>query len=198
VVFDWNGTLVDDADRALAATNHVLAGFGLDPLDAAAFGARFKLPMRRFFTELGIPDHEQSAALAAWNRRLMQGATSLQPGAAELLARLRALGIPAGVVSAAAEAAVRADAAALGVAPLLAFVAGSVADKPAALAEIAGRVPGRMIYVGDTEYDMEAARAAGAIALGLGRGYRPAAALALAGAAAVLDDFLALTRALQR
>ena len=28
IIFDWNGTLVDDAPRALAATNQVLTTYG--------------------------------------------------------------------------------------------------------------------------------------------------------------------------
>ncbi len=54
------------------------------------------------------------------------------------------------------------------------------------------------VVVGDTVFDMQMARAAGAAALGVAWGYHPAADLVPAGASTVLDDFAALTPALDR
>ena len=49
-----------------------------------------------------------------------------------------------------------------------------------------------LIYVGDSEYDMTEAIAAGAIPVGYAGGYRPAEALLAAGAIAVVNDLRAL------
>lgn len=67
----------------------------------------------------------------------------------------------------------------------------------AALAET-GVDRARAIMVGDTTFDMEMAAAAGIAAIGVGWGYHPAAALAAAGAAQVIEDFAALGPALVR
>ncbi len=52
------------------------------------------------------------------------------------------------------------------------------------------------VVIGDTVFDIEMARAAGASSLGVAWGYHPAADLRAAGAAAVIDDFGALAPAL--
>lgn len=52
------------------------------------------------------------------------------------------------------------------------------------------------VVIGDTAFDVQMARAAGAAAIGVSWGYHPAADLNAAGAHAVLDDFAALAPAL--
>ncbi len=54
----------------------------------------------------------------------------------------------------------------------------------------------RTVVVGDTSYDMEMARAAGAHAVGVSWGYHPVAHLEAAGAHLIVDDFLALEPAI--
>jgi phosphoglycolate phosphatase-like HAD superfamily hydrolase len=51
---------------------------------------------------------------------------------------------------------------------------------------------GPVLYVGDTEYDILEALAAGATPVGFASGYRPPAALLAAGALAVVDDLALL------
>ena len=49
-------------------------------------------------------------------------------------------------------------------------------------------MPQHAVVVGDTVYDMEMARAAGAVAVGVGWGYHDALELEAAGAAAIVHD----------
>ena len=65
----------------------------------------------------------------------------------------------------------------------------------AAIAE-AGATPTTTAMVGDTTYDILMARAAGALPVGVSWGNHPAAELAAAGAARVLDRFDELHRLL--
>ncbi|KAA5603577.1 HAD-IA family hydrolase [Blastochloris sulfoviridis] len=67
----------------------------------------------------------------------------------------------------------------------------------AAMAE-AGAGAAETVLLGDTTFDMEMTRAAGALPIGAGWGYHPPAALAAAGAHAVLDDFAAFLPAFER
>jgi phosphoglycolate phosphatase len=117
----------------------------------------------------------------------------LSTGASEILRAAAALGVRVVVVSAAASHSVLRDARRLGVDHLLADVVGSAGDKASALSRLASGAPGPVIYVGDSEYDMAAALASGAYPVGFGRGYRPAAALAEAGAEVVVWNLAALT-----
>ncbi len=62
----------------------------------------------------------------------------------------------------------------------------------------AGSLPGDTVVVGDTTYDIEMARAAGAFAVGVSWGYHPVAELHAAGANEVIGDFRLLPSALDR
>jgi phosphoglycolate phosphatase len=62
----------------------------------------------------------------------------------------------------------------------------------------AGAAPENTVVVGDTVYDMAMARAAGAAGIGVTWGYHPGAALAGAGALAVIDRFANLVPTLDR
>jgi phosphoglycolate phosphatase-like HAD superfamily hydrolase len=45
IVWDWNGTLFDDLDAVVAATNEVFASYGLGPFDAAYFQSVYTRPI---------------------------------------------------------------------------------------------------------------------------------------------------------
>ena len=62
----------------------------------------------------------------------------------------------------------------------------------------AGALPGDTVVIGDTSYDIEMARAAGACAIGVAWGYHPVADLHAAGAYEVIDDASLLPSALER
>jgi phosphoglycolate phosphatase len=56
--------------------------------------------------------------------------------------------------------------------------------------------PRRAVIIGDTTYDIEMGRAAGIHTIGVTWGYHPVQALTRAGADAFIDDFAALSAAL--
>jgi len=62
----------------------------------------------------------------------------------------------------------------------------------------AGAAPHETLMVGDTVFDIEMARAAGARAIGVTWGYHPPPALREAGAAAMVDHFAELAGAIDR
>ncbi len=101
------------------------------------------------------------------------------------------MGGSVGVVSAAAVKVIDRDVARLSLTGVLDFVIGDADPKRAAIRAIARR-PIQVLYVGDTEYDIIEARAAGVWAVGYGAGYRPSAALAAAGADYVIERLDAL------
>ena len=190
-VFDWNGTLIDDAARTLTALNATRTGYGMTEMDDGAFRHAFHLPMESFLAEIGFPAGDVASALNDWQLGIEAREAPLAPGVAETLRALYGRGRPAGVISAGFTAGVERDAARLGIREWLAFVHGSVTSKSAVLRDVlASTAP--VVYVGDTEYDIREAFAAGAIPVGYGGGYRPAEALLAAGAIAVIDDFRAL------
>lgn len=189
IACDWNGTLVDDAQRACAATNDVLTQLGLSLLDQEAFRTTFVLPLDRYFAVLGVPTASLEWAELVWNQRLMAQAAHLRRGATAFLSAAGEAQIPVGIVSAAATDAVERDAEQLGVRSRLAFVTGGVRRKREELRRLVESGSGVVLYVGDTEYDIEEALAAGATPVGVTWGYRPAEALVAAGATVVLQEW---------
>lgn len=183
VIFDWNGTLMADTERARIATNSVIRH--REPLTTTQFIDSFHLPLDAFLTGLGIVD--TSTALREWNHVLASHRAPLRPGADSALRELRTLGAVVGVVSAAADAAIRADIAQEGLGDVLDFVRTDVSDKESLLRDIAADFAAGF-YVGDTEYDVLCARAAGLAAIALDGGYRPASALRACRPALVLSD----------
>jgi len=192
VVLDWNGTTVDDAARTRAALNAALARFGRPPLDAAAYEARFKLPMAAMMADLGLSEPEVASAIRAWNDEIALREAPLSRGAADLIRGMRQRGRPVGVISAAAATVVEAEAARLGILADLGFLIGDAEPKSDPLRALVRSAEGAVLYVGDTEYDVVEALTAGAVPVGFGGGYRPAADLLAAGALAVVDDLAVL------
>jgi len=52
VVWDWNGTLLDDLDQVIAAVNATLRELGESPISVATYGAHYQRPVRRFYESL--------------------------------------------------------------------------------------------------------------------------------------------------
>lgn len=60
VIWDWNGTLVDDLPLVVDAVNLSLAAIGEDPIDSDRYRDHYTRPVRRFYDGLlGRPVSEQ-------------------------------------------------------------------------------------------------------------------------------------------
>jgi len=191
---DWNGTLVDDRDRAWTATCRVLERRGLAVPSLSRFLDEFRLPLASLFAHYGVPDGTRDA-IDDWNRAMAELPARAMPGARRMLERLGAARIAVAVVSAAARDVIERDLALLGLEGHVNAVFGDADPKRDALSKLARAHEGPVAFIGDTEYDMREANAAGAIAIGFAGGYRPPAALAEAGAAHIverLDELAAL------
>ena len=100
VVWDWNGTLLDDVEASLTTMNTVLQEYDRPALDDADnYRATFGFPVREFYRRVGFEDEEVfldasrrylellqehgtwPSALAGWRREV------LEPRLAPLLPR---------------------------------------------------------------------------------------------------------------
>jgi phosphoglycolate phosphatase-like HAD superfamily hydrolase len=180
VAFDWNGTLADDVPWAVAATNAVLDGVGRAALSEDEFRSAFTLPLDVFFRAVGVPVAALGAASDQWNAEMGAGPVRLMPGAAEAIRALTREGARIGVVSAASASAISGGIERLEVESgcELDFVVMAAIDKTEAISSIVLEAPGPVLYVGDTEYDIEASARGGARTVGFTAGYRPRDALA--------------------
>lgn len=52
MVWDWNGTLLDDLPIVVEAVNHTISQFGVGPIDADAYRDHYTRPVRHFYDRL--------------------------------------------------------------------------------------------------------------------------------------------------
>lgn len=213
VIFDVDGTLIDSQRGILAAMEGAFAGLGLacPPREAVLGIVGLSLP--EAFAAL-CPERtgaERARLVEGYKtafRRLREGGgpeaeAPFYPGAREAIEALGARGHLLGIATGKARRGLAHMLETHGLAER--FAATQTADdapsKPApgmvlnCLAATGVRAED-CVVVGDTEYDIRMARAAGVRALGAGWGYHPPPRLRAAGAETVLPGFAALEPAL--
>jgi HAD superfamily hydrolase (TIGR01549 family) len=208
IVFDWDGTLADTLHLMYAATEEVVAGFGLR-LTWGDYCRLWTPDWRELYRSLGLPPEVvEEAGRRWWAAYRGRDEAGLLPGAAEALEKLHAAGYPLALVTAGHRDNVGAQLRRHGLERLLPVrVHGD--DMPEAKPHPApllrairelglGSDAAGTAYVGDALDDMRMARAAGAHAVGIDSVLGDAAALRAAGAtetttsvAAWVDRFLA-------
>lgn len=212
-LFDCDGTLVDSQDNICRSAEEAftLAGIVAPPRDRIRriVGLSLVEAMRTLHPEGEDALHRSLAEdyKAAFFRLRSAGAMAEEPlyeGMLEVLDVLQADGWVLGVATGKSDRGLAHILAHHGIATR--FVTLQTADrhpsKPhpsmieTAMAE-SGATPATTVMIGDTSYDMQMARAAGARALGVAWGYHPVDELTAAGAHAIADAVAALPRLVQ-
>ncbi|MFE5484610.1 HAD family hydrolase [Streptomyces sp. NPDC056527] len=104
LVWDWNGTLLDDTDAVIGATNAAFAELGLEPITLARYRDLYTVPVPKFYERLmgRLPtDAEWELMDGAFHRHYWQRAEGcgLTTGAAELLATRQSSGFTQSLLS---------------------------------------------------------------------------------------------------
>lgn len=212
-LFDCDGTLVDSQDNICRSAEEAfkLAGIAAPPRERIRriVGLSLVEAMRTLHPEGEDALHRSLAEdyKAAFFRLRSAGAMAEEPlyeGMLEVLDVLQADGWVLGVATGKSDRGLAHILAHHGIAAR--FVTLQTADrhpsKPhpsmieTAMAE-SGASPATTVMIGDTSYDMQMARAAGARALGVAWGYHPVDELTAAGAHAIADAVAALPRLVQ-
>ena len=63
ILWDWNGTLLDDTEAALATLNEMIAVRGGQPIGMEFYRDHFAFPVRPFYDKIGIVAHNEDE----WN-----------------------------------------------------------------------------------------------------------------------------------
>jgi phosphoglycolate phosphatase len=169
VLWDWNGTLLDDAWLSVEIINQLLARRGKTPISAARYGQVFGFPLPDYCRRLGFDlERDPFAALsdefaALYERRRLE--CRLQAGALETLVALHRRGVEQSLLSAYRQETLAELVAHFGLGGWFTAVVG--VDNPYGEGKIElGRrrrtalpYPGReIVLVGDTLHDLEVAR----------------------------------------
>ena len=178
VLFDWDGTLVDSAERTFGCYVRVFAAYGI-AYDHAAFERTYSPDWYHTYEQVGLPRGHWPEADARWISCYETTPSRLVPGARETLERLAGAGLAQGLVSSGDGTRVRREILALGLERSFgAVVCGGETERrkpdPEPLLVALGRLgfaPSEAAYVGDSPEDVAMARSAGAFAVGIPGGF---------------------------
>jgi phosphoglycolate phosphatase len=169
VIWDWNGTLLDDFELARFSINEVLREHRLPELDAEQYREKFCFPIRRYYESLGFDFSRLSFEKLApcfidvYRREIHR--CRLHTGAPELLARLSGRGIRQSILSAAHEEDLhrllrhfQIDRFFAAVYGLDHHYASSKLDRGRELLRVSGVPLAETVLIGDTDHDLEVGR----------------------------------------
>jgi HAD superfamily hydrolase (TIGR01509 family) len=174
VLFDWDGTLVDSAEKTFACYVSVFAAYGI-AFDRAAFERTYSPDWYRTYEEVGLSRERWPEADARWLSCYATAPSLLLPGARETLERLADAGLVQGLVSSGDGSRVRREIEEFGIARFFGVVVcgGETARRkpdPEPLLRALGRLglaAGVTAYVGDSPEDVAMAKAAGVVSVGI-------------------------------
>ena len=196
VIWDWNGTLVDDAWLCVEIVNELLARRGLAPTTLGEYREVFGFPLRAYYESVGFDlEREDFAAMGdefniRYNQRRRE--CRLREGACEVMTALSRNGIGQSLLSASNEMDLKEMVADYELRPHFAAVAGVDNGLGEGKIELGHRHLAdlncrgdEVLLVGDTVHDVEVAAALGVHCVLLPSGHQSRQRLAASGATVV-------------
>ena len=178
ILWDWNGTLLDDTEAALATLNFMIAERGGTPMTMEYYRDRFAFPVKPFYDAIGIvaKDEAEWAAIAReYHEVYARQPKRLNRGAVAALETVRRAGVKQSIISALRQDLLEKDVSDYGVKDYFECVYGTDnldgASKLDRALELLQRIvetarPGesdlsRVVLIGDALHDKEVADALG-------------------------------------
>ncbi|HEY7411650.1 MAG TPA: HAD family hydrolase [Vicinamibacteria bacterium] len=203
VLLDWDGTLVDSAETSFRCYVRLFGRFGLE-FDRETFRRTYSPNWHRTYAEIGLAAEHWEEADRSWFPIYCEERAELVRGARESLALLRAAGLRLGIVTSGGRPRVEWEIGEHALADRFETVvygddARQRKPHPEALLlalDRLGVAPERAAYVGDSPEDVEMARAAGALSVGIPGGFPNQEALRASAPDLLAPDLDAAARAL--
>ncbi|MDI1248876.1 MAG: HAD family hydrolase [Lacunisphaera sp.] len=185
IIWDWNGTLIDDLDYCIGIMNGILQRRGLPELDRARYHAVFDFPVRDYYARLGFDMAKDSFEtlsvefIGAYDAHRLE--CPLQPDTLRTLAAVQAAGLTQSILSAYRHETLLDVVGHFGLLPHFIHLAGLDNIYAHSKAEL-GRVqlaklalpPREILLVGDTVHDLDVARELGVDCVLVAAGHHPA------------------------
>lgn len=198
VVWDWNGTLLDDLHICLDSLNALMVLDGREPVTRERYLEVFEFPVIKVYHALGFPTDERSfkagslAYMAYYESRRHEA--GLHGGARETLGALRDAGLGQSVLSAYRHDLLETIIADHGLNGFFTGLSGNgdiyaagKAERARSHREALKLDPHEVVYVGDTVHDAETADAMGADCILVAHGHQPRRKLEATGKRVVAD-----------
>lgn len=184
IVFDWNGTLLNDIDYCLSVTNVMLEEFALPPLTRSRYRDIFTFPVQSYYQQLGFDFSKHPFSDLA--QRWMQSYTANVAARADLFEQTEELieglkndGYQLAILTAAIESDVHDLLAHHGINDAFEEVFGldhceatSKAERGQQLFASMKLDPAKTLLIGDTDHDFEVGHQLGAPTLLLADGHQ--------------------------
>ena len=104
IVWDWNGTLIDDVSLCVNVLNELLSDYELPEISIEFYRSNFSFPVSEFYKRISLPfsGHEFSRISHSFISKYRQKwtACSLQPNVIKILDVLNKLGLQQSILSA--------------------------------------------------------------------------------------------------
>ena len=191
ILWDWNGTLLDDLQYGMDVRNRIFPAFNLPTIDSIeAYHAQFTFPIRLYYERAGVTDDIFVPIAHAWMDEYVRGFSTvpLHADALETLERFAAAGLMQTVLSASKLDLLTEQIAQFDIQHHFAAILG-LGDIYAGSKEEIGRKylqscpipPEETLMIGDTLHDAEVAAAIGAKCILVARGHQSRETLLTAG-----------------
>ena len=191
ILWDWNGTLLDDLRYGMAVRNRVFPAFNLPTIDSLeTYHAQFTFPIRLYYERAGVTDDIFVAVAHAWMDEYVRGFASvpLHADARQTLDFFSRTGLRQVVLSASRRDLLTQQIARFDIQHYFADILG-LGDIYAGSKEEIGRhylqncgiAPEETLMIGDTLHDAEVAAAIGARCVLVARGHQSRQTLLTAG-----------------
>lgn len=206
VIWDWNGTLLDDTAACYEIAETMRAVRGMPPLGSVdVYRGLFHFPVIEYYYDMGYTfeteTYEDITVDFIGRYAKVVDACPLQAGAEAVLADIRARGIRQMILSATSQPRLDIEVTAHGIAAYFDAILGQPNDAAVSKAERGraylaehGLDPASMVLVGDTDHDFEVAEALGCRCILLDVGHQSRQRLEKLGAAVIhsLEELPAL------
>ena len=191
ILWDWNGTLLDDLQYGIDVRNRIFPDFNLPTIDSIQeYHAQFTFPIRLYYERAGVTDDIFVPIAHAWMNEYVRGFASvpLHTDALETLERFAQANVQQVVLSASKRDLLTGQIAQFHIQHYFADILG-LGDIYAGSKEEIGRhylqncgiAPEETLMIGDTLHDAEVASAIGARCVLVARGHQNRETLLTAG-----------------
>lgn len=171
IIWDYNGTVLDDVDMSVAAVNDMLAARSLPPTDRITYRRTLDMPLENYYAGLGFADVDISKLSVEFRSRCAahHELARIFPGVRDAIAAARARGIKNVLMSSLYSEYLAAEVEKYGIAALFDAVIGlsdrklgSKFDNCRGYIKKHGLDPAELLFVGDLISDAKTAKALGA------------------------------------
>ena len=173
IIWDWNGTIIDDVGLCVDIMNQLLKEHNLPAIGLKTYRNIFTFPVREYYARAGFDlskvnfEDIGQRFIDIYNQRVSE--IQLQPGVRELLSRLQKAGKKQILISARREESLKKDAQRFGLGNFFDQIIGLDDDLARGKEHLvkdffthSGIEPQKALFIGDTEHDLDIAKALGA------------------------------------